>query len=118
RKRKADGGNLVGTHRAVTIRAIDHVVQTFGLVVPELLAEAVASLVGHVPVPRLGFLVPESTRELLHGAHSVVPERLRFYGLSDPRGHYPVTDLGVHPGELHAGLSRKQEPVFIDANDV
>ena len=41
----------------------------------------------------------------------VVPERIDLDRLADARRDHPVADLGIHPGQLHAGLAGAQQPV-------
>jgi hypothetical protein len=46
----------------------------------------------------------------------VDPKRLHLDRLADARRDHPVADLGVHPGELHAGHARREKAVFVHAD--
>ena len=106
--RQADGKNLVRTDAVVdTIRPVDHVVQALS-VGPQKPCEA---------GPRGGSLGRERVRlaqhhcEVRHDAQRVVPQRVDLHRLADPRGHHPISNLGVHPGELHAVLAGPQQTI-------
>src|SRR5262249_5209350 len=81
---------------------VDDVVAIAPLRVPEALVEGSARA-GGVPGQLLGragvaLLVFPSLEQL----QGVVPERIDLDSLAAPGSHHPVTDLGVHPGELIA----------------
>ncbi len=60
--------------------------------------------------------IAEGMREVFQDAQGVVPERLDFHGLADAWSDYPVPDLGVHPGQLHAGLACMEQAIGLDLN--
>ncbi len=48
----------------------------------------------------------------------VQPQRLDLDRLADPGRHHPVADLGVHPGQLHAGHARGEQTVLVHLDPV
>ena len=46
-----------------------------------------------------------------HLLQRVMPERIDLNGLAAARCDHPVAYLGVHPGELHAGLASAQQTI-------
>jgi hypothetical protein len=53
----------------------------------------------------------EPPRRLRGEAQAAQPKRVDLDRLADPRGHHPVPDLGIHPGQLHPGLAGGEEPI-------
>src|SRR5207253_4558546 len=68
--------------------------------------------------PRPGVELGPALGELAPDAQRVQPERLHLDGLADTRRDHPVAHLGVHPGELDAGLARGEEAVAVDVDPV
>ena len=54
---------------------------------------------------------PEHFRESHHRDERVEPQRIHFDGLADARRDDVIAHFGVHPGELHAGLTGVEESV-------
>ena len=104
-----DREDLVGPKgRVGARRTIDHVVARTGRLVPEAI-EARGGAPGHL-IP--GRIVPaRHPRERAHGAERIVPEGIDLDGLARARRHDPAADHRIHPRDLHAGLTRPQEPV-------
>ena len=99
----ADREDLIGAQRRIGSTAhvihVDHVEQAAALPVPEALAKSgdtagKADLVARDP-------------------ERVQPERLDFDRFADARRDYPVADLGVHPGDLRARLTARQQAVAV-----
>src|SRR5439155_3074102 len=99
-RQASDGEDLVGAQGGIEpagyVIGIDYVVEAAGRGVPEAAREALHALGVERRVAR---------REALRDAESIEPERLDLHRLPDPRGHDPVADLRVHPGELHPRLA-------------
>jgi hypothetical protein len=88
---------------------VHDVAQPAGLLVPEVPFEARRGLLGQTrktPHPSAG------------QTQRVHPQRLHLHRLADARRHHPVAHLGVHPGELHAGLAGAQQAVGVGADAV
>src|SRR5262249_41159245 len=50
-------------------------------------------------------------------SEGVVPQRINLHCLAAPWGHYPVADLGVHPGKLIArGTLAEQAVLWVNAD--
>ncbi len=79
------------------------------MVVPEAVLER-GSTSGIGLGPALGEAAADAKR--------VQPERLDLDRLPDPRCDDPVAHLGVHPGELDAGLACREQPVVVGADAV
>ena len=98
----------------VCVGRVDDVIAVSGALIPETIESSFHAR-GEL-VPRLGRL-PQPLCEAGHRAERVVPERVDLDRLASPWRDDPVTNLGVHPGELDAGLARPEETVggiFLD----
>src|SRR6185295_8833301 len=104
--------NLVGAKGGVDrpglVIRVYHVVEVSGLIPEPRLERATAALVRLLP----GGVPPA------HDPERVEPERLDLDRLADARGHDPVTDLCVHPGELHTRFAGGEEPIVVEVNPV
>src|SRR5215468_5515947 len=114
RIRKADSKNLVGTDAGIRHTAIHHVVKIATLLVPKLAIEAPSGQSRQAAIAFAPAFIAQPLREVLHDTERVVPERLNLDRISVPRCNHPIADLGVHPGQLHSGLTRMQQTVRVD----
>src|ERR1700693_5384027 len=118
RVRKAYRENLIGPNGGVGRAAIHDVVEVSALLVPEKSVEAQLSEGGHGAIALLVGLIAKGTSEILHDAERVVPERLNLNGLAATRGHDPIPDFGIHPGQLHPGLTRVQQAAAVNLDAI
>ena len=106
--RQADGKDLVRTDAVVVaIRSVDHVVQALS-VGPHEPCEAGPCDGG---LGRERVRLAQHRGEFRHDAQRIVPQRVDLHRLADARRHHPIAHLGVHPGELHAGLAGPQQAI-------
>src|SRR5262245_60602992 len=95
--RKAHGKYLVGPDAGIfAIGSVDHVVQTLAV----WAHEARKALFGGVGGSTEAIGLSQNFCERAHDAQGVVPQRIDFDRLADAWRHNPVTNLGIHPGEL------------------
>ena len=79
--------------------------------VPESRREASGDSGCHGLIVRSGMPVFEDLGPSCHLGQGVVPQRVDFDGFANPWGDHPVPHLGVHPRELHSGLTGEQQAV-------
>src|SRR5262249_10878697 len=103
---QAHGEDLVRANRWIRWTSIDHVVEAVTVFVPEKTIKGPYDERCHVGIASATLLITESLRQDLHDLQRVIPERLDFDRFADARCHHPVSDLGVHPGQLYSGGSR------------
>ena len=84
-------------------------VATYAVLIPSLTEDASSSAL--YPEFEPLFNPPRALAQFRRRPQGVVPQGVDLDRLAAPRGHHPVADLGVHPGQLHAGLPRAQEAV-------
>src|SRR5207247_4702079 len=112
-RQAADGQDLVRPERRVDrpgpVVDVDDVGEMAARLVPEARHEGAPRPLVEIG-PALGEAAPDAER--------VQPERLDLDRLADARRDHPVTHLGVHPGELDAGLARGEEAVVIEVDAV
>jgi len=100
------------------LRSVDDVVQVAALFVPEALLKC---RYGSLPIS-LALIgvrcLAEQTGEGFSDTQGVHPQGLNLYRFAMPRCDNPVTDLGIHPGQLGAGNSPGDQAVFIHSNPV
>src|ERR1043165_1199398 len=96
--READGEDLVWTNGGVPALAINHIVKTTGLRIPEQFIKTRPRQLCAVSVLSLPLRLAKLCSQLFHDAQGVVPERLNLYGQSPSRRHDPIANLRVHPG--------------------
>ena len=105
------GQQLIGSQSVVVAsRPIDHVAAVAARVVPEPGKPGPCAFCqGSVRLGRF----PQSAREFSHAAQPVIPQGTDLDRLADARRHDPISHLGVHPGQLHAGLAGIEQTVFL-----
>lgn len=102
----------------VAVGAVDDVGEVIEVGVEEAGAEGGAKAIGGDEVAGGGLVVPAG-EEAGDGAQGVVPEGVDLDRFADAGGDDPIADLGIHPGELNAGLARAEETIGgIDADAV
>src|SRR5262249_26163196 len=114
--RQAHGEYLVRPDAGVVaVRSVDHVVQTFAVGAHEACKASFRGFRRGTEAVGLS----QNSRERTYDAQGVVPQRIDFDRLADARGHNPITNLGIHPGDLHAGHSGLEQAVgAIDGDTV
>src|ERR1043165_1589108 len=103
--RKADRKDLIRTNGSVLIVAVNRVIKTTRLFIPEPLVEARARALGQFSVSHTIRFIAKLCGQFPHDTERVVPERLNLYSKPAPRRHDPITDLRIHPGQLHSLLA-------------
>src|SRR5262245_53844556 len=98
--------------------AVHYIVETASGLMPEQAVKTLAGLHGHGAIALLASGIAADVRQLFHDTQRVVPQGLDFDGLAAPRGHHPITDLDVHPGELDAILPGSEQAILVHANAV
>ena len=96
-KGQREGEELVGADRGIGAAGSEQIEEAAAVGIPKLCAEGVVDLVGAV----VGVLA-QFRRKMFHDFERVVPQRVDLDRFADPGRHYPVADLGVHPGQLHS----------------
>ena len=61
---------------------------------------------------------PDLCGHIFHGAERVKPQSLNLDGLAVSRRDDPVTDLGIHPGELNSRIAGLDQPIGIHLDAV
>jgi hypothetical protein len=109
----ADSENLIRPNRAVVsaghVILIDDVEEARLLGVPKTLVERVPT----------GLIQREPFRIALpHNLQRVEPQRLNLHRLANSRRDFAAVHASVHPGQLHARLSRREQTVDIGVDVV
>ncbi len=98
-----DGEDLVRTKgRIIPLFTVDNVVQVISLGVPEAAVKGGAGLLGVVFYFVAHLEIAGIVKPLLEQSQGVVPQGVDFDSLlsSASGGDHPITDFGVHPGQL------------------
>src|SRR5678815_2556304 len=93
----------------LTINNIQQIAAGF---IPEASIEGFACEISILIISSRTIVISILTGPLSQQPESVVPERIYFHSLSPPWSNYPVTNLGVHPGQLKAFSSLNKKPVL------
>src|SRR5271169_6777374 len=95
----------------VAVLAIDDIVQIAARRMPKAAIEGIARLV-RIGCEFLGFGVLCFTQPIRQQAERVVPERVDLDRLAAARGHHPIADFRIHPGERVTLRTLGEEPVM------
>ena len=109
---QAHGEDLVWTNGSIGRSTVDDVIEAPRVLVPENPVEGPAGKRRQAGIFLSPFPVAEARCEVFHDAQGVIPERLDLNRLSAARGHHPVANPGVHPGELRARRASIEQTVF------
>src|SRR5258706_4093650 len=107
----ADREDLIGTKQRVDF-ACD-------MIAVDYVMKAAASFVPETPHERLDGAAVKRFPTIVDCAcelERVEPQRLDFHRLPDARGHHPVADFRVHPGQLDAWFTDRGRSVSVAMN--
>src|SRR3984893_14002226 len=108
---ECDRKNLVRSEsNVVTVLAIDDVVEIAACRVPKSAIEGIARLV-RMGCEHVCFRVPRFAQPIRQQAERIVPEGVDLDRLAAARGHHPIADFRIHPGERITLRPLAQEPV-------
>src|SRR6202030_1726998 len=110
KRQSADRENLIGPKQRVDLAGfmidIDYITKVASFV-PKTRHKRIRRF-REQTVPSIG----KSTGDF----ERIEPQRLDLDRLADPRRHYPVTDLRIHPGQLHSRPARRDQTVAVGVN--
>src|SRR5258708_33369122 len=98
--------------------AIDHVIQTTGIGIPELSLETLPRLIGKFVKKRLRPGIAKFMSKIPEDSQRVVPQGLDLHGLSRSGSHHPMAHLGVHPCQLDTRLAAGQKSVGVHVDPI
>src|SRR5262249_39998102 len=110
---QTDGKDLIRPDSTIALSTVDDIIETVGCLVPEQVGKTGVCTCSHGAIALLASGIAIRLRQGFHNAQSVVPQRLNFHGLAIAWSYHPVTDSGIHPGELHARFSGREQSVRI-----
>ena len=98
------------------LRAVDDIVQVAPFGVPEALVEGRVGLLRMLGQALCGLVSLLFAYPAFEQAQGVIPEGIDLDRFAAPRRHHPITDFGIHPGQLIALLPLAQQAILrIDA---
>src|SRR5581483_6587868 len=92
-------------------RTVNHVIQITAICEPKRICECALDSLRTGTVVSCRRSVIKITGPLGHLAEREVPQRVDLDSLSGTRRDDPVTDLGVHPGQLDTGFSSPEQTI-------